>query len=591
MSGGLDATDDAIVLRDPDPTSWARESAVAWADDWESGRVVAWMLAHGVRWSLLRWIRPDSRWAWYEQLIKLTPPPGTRACVEGREVWLDHVVEVISSQPWQKRRKDKWLAIAHAIAYAVPLHGGAITRDGCTYPELAEAAGCCLDYVADIVEWFVQAGLLHIVVPGTRKKPMPQPEDETPEEAAAREAYEQRLAAHTEARAEELKRAKAQLREQINDEMRTGAIVVQLDPFRDTVPAPELPPSHKGEWINVAQVYQLRLPAPPEPSELPAEAWGRPKVASLGKARQRRAQRRRGTLTRKAVQPGRTAALPGQTENSSPNADHLERDRPCSSSAVVEKRAASPRSDEGASGQSGGSKRTSRPGSRVVRAAQRLLGVSQSGHGMPSGRYERLPLSLRGVGVAWLARRIAPYVVAGWTDEQLVQLIAYDSGRKPSCPPDIPNPRGFVVNALRRQAPSVPFRSAAETDELRQAVDVEVTRNDDAQQLREQNARRIARLVAAAADCDQCDDEGFRQITGPRGHLVVQRCTHDEPEPQPEPTEPKPPASDEFRERLMAQARAADERRRAAAAAAGEPRPRRKPGRRIRLAPGRYWKR
>jgi hypothetical protein len=527
LAEGLTATADTVALRDPDPTSWARESAVAWEDEHESGLMVAELLRRGVRWHLLRWIDPASRWMWYQQLAKRRPPDGTRRAVEGGQVWLDHWAEVVAAQGWQARRQEKWMRWAEKVAGAVPVDGGALTRDGCTLPELAEHIGCSEDYVSDITAWWIEQGAVHVPVPGTRKKAMPAPSDETPEEAAEREAREAAAAARAVARTEA---ARGQ--------------VVELDVFRGSEPVAVPEPAHgcpyvrtdakTGErWVHVAQVYELRLPAPSEASELPAEAWGDRKVVSLGKARQRRAQGRHGRLRAKHVQPGRLAVLPGQTKKSGPNDPLVERDRPSSSGAVVEERAASPRSYDGSSTRSRGPNQATRPPSRVVRAAQRLLGRLQKPGETPGDEGKRtLPPQLREVTVAWLARRIARHVLAGWTDRELVRAIAHDGGRHPHCSPSVRNAAAFIAAALRRWPAETPYRTVDELDRaeaVRQAVDAVEELNAAKARARDARARGIRQAID---ECPRCDTDGF--LERPARHadgIVVDRCDHQDPDP------------------------------------------------------------
>jgi hypothetical protein len=527
LADGPTATNDTVVLRDPDPTTWARESAIAWEDEHESGVVVADMLRRGVRWHLLRWIDPGSRWLWWKQLNTRPPAPaGTRAAVEGGQVWLDHAAEVIAAQGWQARRQRTWMLYAEGVASAVPVDGGAVTRDGCTVPELAEHVGCSEDYISDITASFVELGLLHVLVPGTRRKAMPAPSDETPEEAAEREAREAAAAQARAARAEAV-----------------HGNVIDLDVWRDAPPpavevehgCPYLrtDPSTGERWVHVAQVYELRLPAPAEAPELPAEAWAAPKVTRLGKARQRRAQARYGTLHGRHVQPGRLAALPGQTKKSDPNEPPQERDRPSSSSGGVEERAASPRSHEGQAVPGQGPNQPTRPPSRVVRAAQRLLGRLQKPGETPVDEARRtLPPQLRDVTVAWLARRIARHVLAGWTDYELVLAIAHDGGRHGSCSPTVRNPEAFINAALRRWPANSPYRdvdAVEDAEAVRQAVDAVENLNADLARSRDTRARRIRQAID---ECPRCDGDGFavrpaRHATG----VVVERCDHREPDP------------------------------------------------------------
>lgn len=518
LAEGPAATNDTVVLRDPDPTSWARESAIAWEDAHESGLVVADMLRRGVRWHLLRWIDPGSRWLWWKQLNARPPAPAdTRAAVEGSQVWRDHWAEVVAAQGWQARRQQKWMRWQEKVGGAVPVDGGAVTRDGCTLPELAEYIGCSEDYASEITAWHVEHGAVHVTVPGTRRKAMPAPSDESPEEAAERAAREAAV-----------ERARAARAEAVHGN------VIELDVWRDA-PPPAIEAEHgcpylrtdssTGErWVHVAQVYELRLPAPAEAPELPAAAWGAPKVTRLGKARQRRAQGRRGTLRDRHVQPGRLAALPGQREKSDPNDPLQERDRPSSSSVGVEERAASPRSHEG-SPSVRGSKKVTRTPSRVVRAAQRLLGLNlKPGESRSGDRGLRLPPQLRAVPVAWLARRIARYVLAGWTDRQLVRVIAQDGGRQPGCPPTIRTPEAFITAALGRWPADGPYRDVDQAEATRSSVEQVVIENEQAAHVREANARAIRRAID---ECQRCDMDGFLERPARHGDgVVVEHCDH-----------------------------------------------------------------
>jgi hypothetical protein len=514
LAGGHDATSDTITLADFDPTAVDRENAHRWED--EAGRVDGWLMAHGVRWDVLRWIpRVVHRLVgkgqvfgttaglvgWQQQLVQRQPPPNTRACVEGREVWLDAVEEALAGQPWQARRLAKYRAVAAKIAAACPREGGAITRNGCTYPELAAAAKCDKGHLTSIVRWFEAAGLLFVVVPGKHMPMLPVPREESPAEAHARKVHQAAL--------EERARARQQLG--------LDAPVVDLAEVRDALgPAPKRT-AQGTPVIPIAQVYQLRVPHAPETPVLPAAAWGKRIPDELTERRQRRARRLARAPQAKDAKPGRKAALAGAAENSDPSAVGQERESYIFASGVVEERAATPHSYPGTAGVRKGSNRTGTPGGRPMRAAQRLLGGPQKSCPVSPST---LPLVLRTVRPGWLAARIARYVLAGWSDAQLVLLIAHGCGQYETCPP-VHSAEAFIVAALRKASPDVPFRTADDWRAVRAAA---AAAERETAAAATERRMLVDRFRQAAIDgCPRCDVDGWTRLDGAGADV---RCDH-----------------------------------------------------------------
>lgn len=505
LAGGHTSSDDDYTqLADYDPTASDRAAAEIWVH--EAGMVNGWLMAHGVRWELLRWMHASARYLWWQQLASRPVPEDTRPCVEGREVWLDEVEQRLAQQDWQSRRLIKWRTVATALANACPREGGAITRNGCTYPELAAAADCSEDYIGDIVRWYVDQGLLAIKVPGTRKIRMEIPEDERPEETESRLARQAaEVARH---------RALAELVDEHDDE------VVELAEFREQLgPRPE---PARAPWIEVAQVYELRAPASSEPAVPHAAPRGDRTVVDIAGARQRRAQRG-GHLPQSPVQPGRAAALsPSAEQKSEPSAFRFLRGTGPEASGVVDEGPATPGSHEEELDPRKGPKDSDQRVSRPVRAARRLLAGAEPSQGRTSTG--QLPRQLcRGVAVTWLAVRIAPYVYDGWTDEQLVQQIAHRGGTHVFVPVDVANPRGWIVANLRLVDPKA--RPVAIADEVRDAVDEIELQNAVAtadRRLKVQQHEDRRRQSAAAAqrrqqtidECDRCDEYGWVLLDG-----------------------------------------------------------------------------
>lgn len=181
------------------------------------------------------------------------------------------------------------------------------------------------------------------------------------------------------------------------------------------------------------------------------------------------------------------------------------------------KGAAAPRSHEEQLDPGRGPNQSSSAGTRPQRAAQRLLGGPQRKR---DDKKTTLPVQLRrGVEVRWLAVRIARHVMAGLTDEQLVQLIAYGCGLYAECP-QVSNPHAFIAAAIRQHSPDLPWRTAQEWQTARSRVSAVEDRTRQAALARRRHEEQTAREREA---CQFCDEDGWTLLDGAGAEV---RCDH-----------------------------------------------------------------
>jgi hypothetical protein len=511
------ATDDDYVQvrEDPNPVVDYRAEASVFTDELD-----LWarhLVACGIRWYLVRWIpRTERKKLFYETLLREEAAlPGTRPASEGSTVWLDHAYARIDRQGWQARKAAKFRAYARAQAASVDPGGPPITRGGVTMPELCAALGCTDRYIQQVIEpWFRAEGLLLVLVRGTRAPRMEAPCDETPEEAEAREAREEARTAANRCRIAE---ARAHLQAELAAAQAGTPAPAPPDsfaPFREALDLEHAP----APLINIAQVYQLRLPVAPDARDAPSQ----PAVVGLAeRRRQRRAQAQREAILaiRDGAVPPPVEPVAGLAEQKfGPNVPRGKEESLQFPGAVVEERPASRGSyDEGAC-PSGGSNQPRRRERRHVRAARRLLGRLQSAQGTPAEPL--LPRHLcRDVTLVNLAHWIRGHVDAGLSDEELVLVITSDGGRWRRPPEKVRNPAGFIRNALARWSPTGP-RPVDQATRRKCAAAVDELEHENERERYERAAR--GRRIAIDA-CSRCDEDGWEQLDG-AGPAV--RCDH-----------------------------------------------------------------
>lgn len=516
-----------VVVDAADPTTLDRAAAYVWHDESER---VGFLLDAGVRWALLRHVPPSIRLEWWMAARSVQAPEGTRACWDGPEVWLDEVEQRLAGQQWQARKLEKWRKFAAAVADSCARGRRPITGPGLTLPELAGLLGkpdqpISTRYVSQIVRWFRDEALLHVVMPGTRTARLEAPEDETEDERQTREAAGLRAAASRRAAHEARHRLHREHAEAELDAVRAGLTPPpppdELAAFRGALEEHAVDVDEEARLLRVAQVYELRIPEAADVREAPPERYRAPGVVDLSTARQRRTearQRARSAAARRLGRPlAETPSVSVGGESSTPSCDLFMGGMQANTSAVVDERAPSGRSEEEVLDPSRGPDQSRAYPTAPLAAAQRLLGAPDEPRTTPDSGV--LPRQLTtGVRLAWLARKVGPFVAAGWTDEQLVDVIAYRGGTLTYVPPVVGNPCGWIVAALGRWSPTAPPLVSPED---RDAADQVERFNNHVRDRRE--ARFGAVRLEAAAGCDLCDDQGYRlqDLTGP-----AIRCHH-----------------------------------------------------------------
>jgi hypothetical protein len=543
-----------VEVDENDPTSLDRAAAVVWrrhAGEVEcaphlAGEVDSFLLRAGVRNALLRYVPRSVRLTWWRELKVVPLPDGTRVCWDGAEVWLDEVERRLVRHTWQERRMRRWRRFAALVAASVQRGGRPITGPGLTLPELAVALGdpdkpISERYVTKIIRWFRDEQLLRVVMPGTRSARLHVPEDELKPGTVERTAYEVAVEAAHDARHRVLKKWH-------EDELAARAAGVAPPPHPDELAAFR---EHLGPMpardddvylLRVAQVYELLIPEAPDVRDAPPQRSLPRGVVDLAAARERRAQARHGALSTTGVRPGieavlstldqprgsrrqLTRALRGlsvdteASESSTPSLFTTEGGSVLQNGGVVDERRPSGGSYAEVLAMPEGPNHPMHTGPAPLRAAWRLL------RGILTRRDQGeavLPRQLCvGVTPVKLARWIGPFVAAGWTDAQLVAVIAHRGGAWSYVPPEIPNPLGWIRAALNRWTPAAPPLP----DEIRGLVDDVEAENERARREREQRGPEIHKAAhwAAIAGCELCDDLGFRQLDG-SGPPV--RCYH-----------------------------------------------------------------
>lgn len=470
----------------------------------------------GVRWVVLRHVPRPARRDLALVVLSRVPPAGTKRA-ESRVLWLDEVrrrAETTSAFK-QARSRRKAVRVAEAYAQCVDHDGRPLTW--VTQDEIAAAVGCSDRTVRRYLEWLRAEGLLFELVPGTRLPSMDRPEGETEAEAAerrqreaaaeaaeaqARERARAALAAHRDA---ERQRARAEL-----DAVRAGQrgtaaaeaaaeaaealslpdLQAVLDEARAAISA-----ANEATLINVAPVYELRLPLDPDER---AESDGL-----------------REAMTRENV----VAAGAGTENVHPPSLSQVDLESSDCARPVDKSRRFAPQGHEGGSSikngpdlASEGRSRASQADhpdsrkSRALRAAEALLG----------GWLDRK--LRRGVTKTWLAARIAHSGLLdhGWELQDLADQIA---GRPewPHLPAQIHNPRAFIHARLAAASPVLP------PSKLELVREVE---NAEAQQRRRAREAAAAREAAEAIRvCPLCDEVGWLEVDDPAVDAI--RCSHD----------------------------------------------------------------
>ncbi len=572
-----------------DPTSLDRAAAAVWHD--EGGEVDTFLLQSGIRHVLLRQVPRAVRVAWWKELRGLPLPEGTRVCWDGAEVWYDEAERRIVAQGWQHRRMLKWLRFAALVAKSARRSARPITGPGLTLTELQVALGdpgkpITKRWVTEIIAWYRAEKLLRVVMPGTRVARLDVPEDELKFGEPQRTAFEVAVEAAHDARHRTLKR----WHEDELDARRAGVAPPphpdELGAFREHLGA--MPERDDDVFLlRVAQVYELLVPEAPDVRDAPPQRSRPRNVVNLADVREKRAQARNRALRADDAKPGAKAALSGlktrrhrgggparpladlsvsteASESSTPSFFTTEGGSVSTPSGVVDEGAASPRSQGEVLALPEGPNHPSRVGSDPVRAAWRLLRGILTTPLSPSEAVLPRQLCI-GVSPNWLARRIAPYVRAGFTDAQLVAVIAHRGGTWSYVPPVVKNPCGWIRAALKRWSPTAPPLP----DEIREAAAEVEAESEHEHEKRRRRAAGIHKAGhwAAIAGCELCDDNGFRQLDG-AGPLV--RCYHspadddevaaaDVDEGQDQDDEPGPATVDEARALIDRVARGLDD--------------------------------
>ena len=453
----------------------------------------------GVRWTLLRWVRPAVRRDLGMQVLARQEPAGTRRAESG-QLWLDAVRERVESSPAFQQARSRRRALRIAEVYAARADRDARPLTWIPQEEIAAAVGLSSDrQIRRYLEWFKSVGLLFEVVAGTRVTAMSRPSDETDAEAAARHdratALDADALATRQARdaayraAQDAKRAGARAEiEAIRGGASAAAAAEAGRAARDACPVPDIAAAEHAHRVavsaasehallNLAAVYELRRPE--TEAEAIEAAAAREAVRSGDAARSKNV--RPPSLSRKIRGSGCVRGV-----DKSGGAARRSDMKGASS--------ARKRSDLDAAGLSGPSEgdRPSRRASRAVRTAEALL----------SGSLDRRVS--RGVSVRWLAARIAGsgLLDRGWSVGDFADQI-HGVPDYPKLPRAVHNPRAWIHTRLLGAGPLLPPRPRIGP------------RIDD--------AHAEARKRRAEVDgCSLCDDNGITEGAG-----GVQRCRHD----------------------------------------------------------------
>lgn len=517
-----EAMEPAIVF---DP---AVEALLAGAAEYDELHPIDRLLVEsGVRWAVLRHIAVPARMQLAGQVLRRPAPEATRSADSAR-VWLDAVEDRIRAQTGASAsagagfvynaKRRRWWRIANLLACAADRDTRPLTW--VTQEEIAAVVGCSTRTVRRAVAWLRAEGLLWEVVPGCRLPQQHVPAAETATETAVRRA---RLAAAVAAEEAAITRARARsvlARAELDavDDGHTGAdaaAAAQLALPDDVITALVLDPATDLDpaLVNLSPVYELRVPAEPDPVPTPARPAPITDPLTSNNA---------GCPepTEKFVHPPQVCNQDPLESNYVQTVDKRRAPRgpyqeglvrtECSTPSTTAQDGADPAATDPTT--SGRSDSSPTPQSEAVRAAQWLL-------------RSRLDVGVCDqVAVRWLAAQIRSTHLLdrhGWTWEDLADLI-HGSPEHTHLPRHIANPRGWIRARLTRATPTLP------PHKLRVVLDVE--RGSDLFRRRRQtdtdtaHRAEITARRAAIDGCGLCDELGWLHV---HPDVPTTRCTHD----------------------------------------------------------------
>lgn len=491
------------------------------------------LVESGVRWTVLRHIAVPARMQLAGQVLRRPAPEATRSADSAR-VWLAAVEARIRAQTGPtthgpdagagvrfvyRAKQRRWWRIANLLACAADHDRRPLTW--VTQEEIAAVVGCSTRTVRRAVAWLRAEGLLWEVVPGCRLPQQHVPDAETATEAAARRAA---LAAAVAAEEAAITRARAHSAlaraelDAVDDGHTDAAAAAQLALPDDVTTDLDLDLAAEPDpaLVNLSPVYELRVPAEPDPVTTPtrpapttepltSENTDRlesadkfvhpPQVCNRDPLKSKYVQ----TVDKRRAPRGPYASGSGESGCSTASPATL------SGAEAAQGRQAPPAAGE----------TPSTPQSQAVQAAQWLL---------------RSRLDLRvcdEVSLRWLAAQIrASHLLDdhGWTWEDLADLI-HGHPEHTHLPRHITNPRGWIRARLTAANPTLP------PSKLRLVLSIERSST-----LFEQRRRATADATAAAQRsdiaarraeidaCQLCDELGWLHIAR---DTPTSRCSHD----------------------------------------------------------------
>ncbi|WP_459220447.1 helix-turn-helix domain-containing protein [Pseudonocardia sichuanensis] len=484
------------------------------------------LVESGVRWAVLRHIAVPARMQLAGQVLRRPAPEATRSADSAR-IWLDAVEDRIRAQTGAgastgafvyNAKRRRWWRIANLLACAADRDTRPLTW--VTQEEIAAVVGCSTRTVRRAVAWLRAEGLLWEVVPGCRLPQQHVPDAETATEAADRRA---RLAAAVAAEEAAIARARAHLvlaRAELDavDDGHIGAaaaVAAQLALPDDVITALALDPATEPDpaLVNLSPVYELRVPAEPDP--LPTPARPAPAADPLTSENTDRPDPADEFVHPPQVSnqdPLKSISVQDVDKRRAPRGPYEE------SSGGSRWCTASPATLSGADPAGSGpapravGDTSSRPQSQAVQVAQWLL---------------RSTLDIRlceDVSVRWLAGQIRSSQLLdryGWTRDDLLDLI-HGQPEHPNLPRHIRNPRGWIRARLTSASPALP------PSKLRHVLRIERSSEffrgrAQAERAAEQRAE-IAAQRAAIAACKLCDELGWLHVAR---DTPTARCNHD----------------------------------------------------------------
>ena len=484
----------------------------------------------GVRWAVLRHIAVPARMQLAAWIAQRHPPEATRRA-DSPGAWLDAVEDRIRAQTRADHtragagtsptppgdqfvynaKRRRWWRICHILRCCADRDTRPLTW--VTQEEIAAAIGCSTRTVRRCVAWLRAEGLLWEIVPGCRLPQQRVPDGETSTETAHRE---RRLAAAIAAEEAAMARARAELTH-LRDEPHAPDTA---DPPHHGPGSPPNSPTTDDEaeldptLVNLAPVYELRVPLPPRPDAVP------PPVPAPSDA-----------LTSTYI------AAPNQDhENVHPpqvlNQDHSNSrsvqpvdnrraprgpdQQQVSPTARVGSPAGHPDDPQGA---------TARPGAPLTRTAEPTTPQSEAVRAAQWLLRSRLdPRICDQVSIRWLAAQIrAAHFLDrhDWTWDDLAdQLHGYPEHTH--LPYHIRDCRAWIRARLTRATPTL------SPTKLRIVLDIE--RGSDLLRRRRRDAREATRRAeiasrrAAIEGCALCDEVGWIHVNR---STPTARCNHD----------------------------------------------------------------